>query len=144
MKSLKSFAISFFALCLSLLAGCGAGTNNGAVERGLAANGNQGESGPKAVGREVAIGERFKLVRDEKVRVKDTSLTIGLKGVRHTWYVDGKSETVDADFIITSNEKEQRQWIDLGEKVTVGDYVVELLGADPFGKNDSELVVTRR
>jgi hypothetical protein len=133
MRSLKTFAISFLALCLSLLAGCGAGTNNGSVERGR-----------KGDGREVAIGESFKLVRDEKIWIKDTPLAIELKGVRHTWYVDGKSETVDADFIITLDKKEQRQWIDLGEKVMIGDYVVELLGADPFGKNDSELVVTRR
>jgi hypothetical protein len=133
LKLLMRLSISFFVLTLSLLAGCGARSNLGQVEGGI-----------KTEGREVAIGESFKLVRDEKVRVKDTPLTIELKGVRNTWYVDGKSDTVDADIIIALNEKEQRKWIDLGEKVTAGDYVVELTGANPFGENDCELIVTRR
>jgi hypothetical protein len=117
-------ALSSFAVVLSLLAGCG--------------------SGPKAGGREVALGERFKLSRDEKVWVKDTSLTAELKGVRRTWYVDGKSETAEADIIITLDGKEQRQWMGSGEKVTAGEYVLQLAGANPFGKTDCELVVTRR
>jgi hypothetical protein len=98
----------------------------------------------KADGREVSLGERFKLSPDEKVLVKDTALTIQLKSVRRTWYVDGKSETADADLIITLDKKEQRQWVDIGEKVAVGDYVVELWGADPFGKTSCQITVTRR
>ncbi len=98
----------------------------------------------KADGREVALGERFKLEKDEKVAVKDTALTVQLKGVRRSWHVDGKSETADADLIITLDGKEQRQWVDIGEKAAVGDYVVELWGADPFGKTSCQIVVTRR
>jgi dTDP-4-dehydrorhamnose 3,5-epimerase-like enzyme len=98
----------------------------------------------KAGGREVALGERFKLNQDEKVRVKDAALTIELKGVRRSWHVDGKSETADADLIITLDGKEQRQWVDIGEKLAAGGYVVELWGADPFGKTGCELIVTRR
>lgn len=133
MKFSKCFALFFCALVLSLLAGCGIRTNN-----------SQSENGMKAEGREVALGEHFKLSPDEKVWVKDTPLTIELKSVRRTWYVDGKSETADADIIITLSKKEQRQWIDIGEKVIAGDYVVNLSRADPFGKTNCELVVTRR
>jgi len=133
MKLLKSFSVSSFMLCLSLLAGCGAGMNNGQAGKWL-----------KADGREVAIGERFKLSRDEKASVKDTALTVQLKSVRRTWYVDGKGETVDADIIFTLDKKEQREWVGIGEKVTIGDYVVELWGADSFGKTSCELIVTRR
>jgi hypothetical protein len=123
LKSLICLSLSSFAFILSLLAGCGT---------------------MKADGREVALGERFKLNRDEKVWVKDAALTVELKGVRRSWHVDGKSETADADLIITLNGKEQRQWMDIGEKLTVGDYVVDLRGADPFGKTSCELIVTRR
>lgn len=98
----------------------------------------------KAEGREVSLGESFKLTPDEKVRVKDTGLAVELKSVRRTWYVDGKSETADADIIITLDKKEQRQWLGIGKNVTIGDYVVELKGANPFGKTDCTLVVTRR
>ena len=132
-KLLTCLSLSSLAFILSLLGGCGTGTNIG-----------QGQSGMKADGREVALGERFKLSRDENVRVKDTALTVELKGVRRTWHVDGKSETADADIIITLDKKEQRQWMDIGEKLLVGDYLVELWGADPFGKTNCELIVTRR
>jgi hypothetical protein len=71
-------------------------------------------------------------------------LMVQLKAVRRTWYVDGKSETAEADVIITLDGKEQRQWMDIGEKVTVGDYVVELQSANPFGKTSCELTVARR
>src|SRR5215210_5514854 len=121
LKSLMCLSFSSLTFILSLLAGCGAGAKIGQVQSGM-----------KAGGREVALGERFKLNQDEKVWVKDTALTVELKGARHTWYVDGKSETVDADLIISSNEKEQRKWMDIGEKLAVGDYSVELWGADPF------------
>lgn len=127
-----SFSSLAFILLL-LLSGCGAWTNKG-----------QDEKGTGFYGREVAMGESFKLSRDEKVYVKDTALTVQLKSVRRTWYVDGKSETAEADIIVTLDGKEQRQWMDMGEKVTIGDYVVQLRAADPFGKTSCELVVVRR
>ena len=133
LKSLMHTSFPSFAFILVLLSGCGAGTNNGPVEKGL-----------KVDGREVAIGERFKLSPNETVSVKDTALTVQLKSVRRTWHVDRKSETADADIIITLDKKEQRQWIGIGEKVAIGDYVVELRGADPFGKTSCAIVVTRR
>jgi uncharacterized protein YceK len=133
MRFLKCHAFFSFTVIVLLLSGCGAVTNNGQAERGL-----------KADGREVALGERFKLEKDEKVWVKDTALTIQLKSVRRSWHVDGKSETADADLVITLDGKEQRQWVDIGEKVAVGDYVVELGGANPFGKTSCQITVTRR
>lgn len=133
LKSLSHLSFPSCVFILLLLSGCGALTNNGQAEKGL-----------KADGREVIIGERFKLSRDEKVSVKDTTLTVQLKGVRRSWRVDSKSETADADIIITLDNKEQRQWMDIGEKVSVGDYLVDLRGADPFGKTNCQIIVTRR
>ena len=122
-----------FAFIVLLLSGCGACANNA-----------QGGKGLKLDGREAAINEQFKLNRDEKVYLKDTELMVQLKSVRRTWYVDGKSETAEADVIIALDGKEQRQWMEIGEKVTVGDYVVELQSANPFGKTSCELTVARR
>lgn len=133
LKSLSHLSFPSCTFILLLLSGCGAVTSNGQAERGL-----------QAGGREVAIGERFKLSRDEKVTVKDTALTIELKSVRRSWHVDGKGETADADLAITLDGKEQRQWVDIGEKVAVGDYVVELWSADPFGKTSCQITVKRR
>jgi hypothetical protein len=133
LKSLMHLSFPSFTFIILLLSGCGALTNNGQAERGM-----------KADGREVTFGERSKLSPDEKVSVKDTALSIQLKSVRRSWHVDGKSETADADLIITLDGKEQRQWVDIGERVEVGDYLVELWGADPFGKTNCQIVVTRR
>jgi hypothetical protein len=121
----KRLSLLAFALIPLLLFGCGARTS-------------------KVDGREVAVGERFKLSREEKVFVKDAALTLQLKSVRRTWYVDGKSETAEAEIIIALDGKEQRRWMGMGEKVEAGDYVVELEAADPFGKTSCELVVMRR
>jgi hypothetical protein len=95
-------------------------------------------------GRQVAVGESFKLSPGEKASIIGAALTVQLSSVRRTWYVDGKSETAEAEIIITLNGKEQRQWMGIGEKVMAGDYVVNLRGAYPFGKTNCELAVVRR
>ena len=114
------------------------------MERGLTTNSNQGESGRKPEGREVALDERFKVDRDEKVWVKDTKLTVRLKSVRRSWLANGGGEFVDAQLVITLDAEEQTEWLKLGEKLTVGDYIIKLLGAYPFGKTNAELMVTRK
>jgi hypothetical protein len=132
MKLAKHRLISCLCLGMTLLAGCAG-----------ALTGGNTNAGPFASGRGVALGEEFKLQRDEKTSVKQTSLAIELKGVRRTWYVDGKSETVDADVILTLNGKEQRQWISFRDPARIGEFEVKLTAANPFGKNDATLVVHR-
>ena len=122
----KRHSLFFLVLILSLLSGCGVVV------------------GRRAGAREAALGERLKLSRDETVWVKETPLSIELKTVRRTWYVDSKSETADADLIMTLEGREHRQWLKVGEKAEVGDYIVKVWGADPFGKTSAELIVTRR
>jgi hypothetical protein len=95
-------------------------------------------------GRQVAVGESFKLSPGEKASIIGAALSVQLSGVRRTWYVDGKRETAEADIIITLNGTEQRQWMGVGEKVMAGNYLVNLRGADPFGKTNCELMVLRR
>jgi hypothetical protein len=116
-------------LALSLLQGCG----------------TQGQAGRGLTGdlREAALNSNFKLIPDEMVSLKGTALTVQLKSVRRTWYVDGKSETAEAELIFTLAGSEQRRWVKIGEKVEMGDYLVMLWAADPFGKTSCELIVTR-
>jgi hypothetical protein len=131
LKLPTTLLLAIFAIGLSLLAGCG-----------VAATSEQTGGGLSASGRKVALGEAFKLEKEEKVLVEGANLTVELKGVRRTWYVDGKSETADADIIMTLDGKEQRHWIKVGEEVAVGSYRVKLSGADPFGKTSATLVVS--
>lgn len=119
------------------LAGCAAGANN-AQPGTPVANSNRLEGG-----REVSVGESFKIGKDEKVSVKETKLTIELKGTRRSWLANGKGEFVEADVLVALDGKEQRQWMKLGNKLTSGEYVVELLSVDPFGKTNAGLTVTR-
>lgn len=123
---------------------CGASTGNTPLERGLSSNSNQAEGGQKTNGREAMLGKSFKLESKEKVSIKDTKLVLQLNGVRRSWLADGKGELVDAEIMITLDATEQRQWIQIGGEVVVGDYLVKLLGAYPFGKTNAELIVTRR
>ncbi len=122
----KRRSLFFLALTLSLLPGCVAG------------------AGLRVGGREVSLGERFKLTPNESVSIKETPLAIELKTVRRTWYADGKSETADADLVMTLDGREQRRWLKVGEETNVGDYTVKMWGADPFGKTSATLIVTRR
>jgi hypothetical protein len=122
----KRHTLFLLALILSLSPGCGTA------------------AGLRSGGREAAIGERFKLTPSESVSIKETRLAIELKGVRRTWYVNGKGETADADLAMTLDGREQRQWLKVGEETTVGDYTVKVWGADPFGKTSATLIVTRR
>jgi hypothetical protein len=122
----KCHTLFSLALILSISSGCGA------------------VAGLRAGGREAALGEQFKLTPNESISIKETPLAIELKTVRRTWYVDGKSETADADLVMTLDGREQRQWLKVGEETQVGDYNVKVWGADPFGKTSAELMVTRR
>lgn len=143
-KLSKRLSSIFLAFALLPLAGCGAGTTDTAMEKGLANNNNQAERGQKTGGREVSLGERFKLESKEKVSIKDTKLILQLIGVRRSWLADGKGEFVDAEIIITLDGREQKQWMKIGDEVIASDYLVKLWGADPFGKTNAELIVTRR
>ena len=125
MKESKCLALLCSIFSLLLLAGCGVAGKNG--------------------GREAAIGQRFKLGKDETVSIRDTDLTVQLKSVRRSWTVDGKGETADADILVTlAGKDDQRKWLGIGERVTAANYVIELSAADPFGETSCELIVGRR
>src|SRR3982750_3471172 len=100
----KRFLIFFFALSLFSLAGCAAGANT-SQPGALAANGNRLEGRPQTDGREVTVGESFKIGKDEKVSVKETKLTIELKGTRRSWYANGGGEFVEADVLVALDGK---------------------------------------
>src|SRR4051812_25401341 len=106
-KLRKRSAIFFFAVSLAALVGCAAGANNGQTGA-LASNDNH-----VAGGREVNIGETFKIGKDEKVSVKETKLVIELKGTKRSWYANGQGEFPEADVLVVGEGKEQRQWMKL-------------------------------
>lgn len=140
----KRLSTLFIALMPLFFVACGASTSNVALQRGLSSNSNQAQGEQKSDGREAMPGESFKLESKEKVSIKGTKLSIQLMGVRRSWRADGKGEYVDAEIITTLNSTEQRQWMNIGDEVTVGDYLVKLLGAYPFGKTNAELIVKRQ
>src|ERR1051326_7376363 len=140
-QSSQSFLLLLFTLGLSLLMGCGVGATNRQMGKDLTANLNQAESGKKADSREVAIGEHFTLNPDEKISIKDTGLALQLKSIRLSVLANGQGEYGDAEIITTLNAKEQTQRMKPGDKITVGDYVVVLLWANPFDKTSVGLTI---
>jgi hypothetical protein len=134
-------SIFFYLISLILLTGCGAGGSSSLQPGALAPKGH----GPEAGGREVILGENFKILIDEKVSVKETNLMIELKGTRNSWYADGKGGFVEAEVLVALDGKEQRRWMKLGDEMTSGEYTIRLMGVDPFGrKSNAELIVKRR
>jgi hypothetical protein len=103
------------------------------------------KSGLNADGKQPALGEEFKILPHEKIAIKETGLTVELDKVVRSWYVNGKSETVSVELTTALDGKEEKQYLDFQKKsVTVGEFQIELLAADPFGKNECKFKVTRR
>ena len=95
--------------------------------------------------RRVKIAEEFTLRPTEEVVVSGSGLTIQLKGVGHQWYVDQRADSPYAELIVTGGGASARR-ITLGESITVGDYAIKLVAANPFRDNggpDCKLIVTR-
>jgi len=96
--------------------------------------------------RRVKVGEEFTLRPGEKVVIAGTGLAIQLKGVGHQWYVDRRAESPYAELIVTGGGASARP-VTLSESMTVGDYNLKLIAANPFrnsGGPDCTLIVTRR
>ncbi|HKR00793.1 MAG TPA: hypothetical protein VJT09_08970, partial [Pyrinomonadaceae bacterium] len=116
-KLWKCFQSLSLAFILSLAGGCRSATNNreqGEAQRGLSANTNKAEDAPRPSGREVGLGESFKLEPEEQAALKGTRLTVQLNGVRRSWYADGKGEFVDANLSVTLDGQEQTRWLKPG------------------------------
>ena len=102
-------------------------------------------SGLKADGKQPALGEEFKILPHEKVSIRETGLAIQLDKVVRSWYVNGQGERVSVEFTTSLDGKEEKQYLDFAKNaVTVGEFEIKLLAADPFGKNECKFKVTRR
>jgi hypothetical protein len=125
---------------------CAPGTNsNDAKALSAGENASRAKGEPPADGKQSALNEEFKLLPHEKLAIKDTGLTVQVDKVLRSWYVNGKSDTVSVEFTTTLDGKEEKQYLDFEKKfVTVGEFRIELLAADPFGKNECKFKVTRR
>ena len=92
------------------------------------------------------LGEQFKLFPGESASIEDTDLSLKLSSVLRSWYAKGKGHAVDVRFVSILKGTEQQHSLRLGKqsKVTVGAYQIELVAANPFGRNDCDFRVTRR
>jgi hypothetical protein len=98
-----------------------------------------------ASGMQAELGAQFKLLPGESASIKDTELSLKLTGVLRSWYAKGRSHSVDVRFVSILNGNEQKHSFRLGKqsKVAVGAYQIELVAANPFGRNDCDFRVTR-
>lgn len=95
--------------------------------------------------RRVKVGEEFTLKPGEKVSVRGADLAIRLKAVGHQWYVDRRADSPYVELELSDVGAFGRN-VTLSESMTVGDYTVKLVAANPFRDNggpDCKLVVTR-
>ena len=100
---------------------------------------------PSTTGNQAELGVQFKLFPGESADIKDTELSLKLTGVLRSWSAKGKGESVSVDFTSILHGKEQQHSLRLGKqsKVGVGAYQIELVAANPFGRNDCDFKVTR-
>jgi hypothetical protein len=94
--------------------------------------------------KQAALGEEFILIPKESVEIKDTGLQLRLDKVLRSWHTDGKGETVSVEVSTTHEGREQKHYLDFKKDVTIGAFRIELLAANPFGKNECKFKVTRR
>ena len=101
--------------------------------------------GSALTGTQAELGARFKLLPGESASIKDSELSLKLTGVLRSWYAKGRSHSVDVRFVSILNGNEQKHSFRLGKqsKVAVGAYQIELVAANPFGRNDCDFRVTR-
>ena len=95
--------------------------------------------------RQVNLDEAFTLHSDEAVVIAGTGLILRLETAGHEFAADG-SGGVFAELTATLNGTSQRLYMDFdtADQVTVGDYVVQVLGIDGFGRGGCELRVVRQ
>lgn len=132
-------------LLLALQASCGAGASDGAAKAGPETNVNHAQGEPQPEGKQAALDEEFQLLPHEKIAIKETGLVVQLDKVLRSWYTNGKSETVSVEVTTTLNGTAEKQYMDFKKgTVAIGEFNLELLAANPFGKNECKFKVTRR
>ena len=93
--------------------------------------------------RQVALDEPFTLADGETVKVAGTDLTIQSDGVGREW--DDHDEYVFVGLIVATGSVEKTIFLYIDEERNIGDYLITLLSANPFGDPPScDLKVTRR
>ncbi len=95
--------------------------------------------------RQVNLAESFTLHSDEAVVIAGTGLILRLDVAGHEWDADG-SESVFAELTATLNGTSRRLYMDLHQatQMTVGDYTVQVLAIDGFGRDGCELRVAQQ
>ena len=91
------------------------------------------------------LGEQFKLFPGESASIEDTDLSLKLRSVLRSWYAKGNGHSVDVKFVSILKGAEQQHSLRMGKqsKIVVGAYQIELVAANPFGRNDCDFKVMR-
>ena len=92
-------------------------------------------------GRQVALGERFTLAEDETVKISGELLSIRLVFM-------GRDFTEEGEYAFAEIKiKHEGEWKTIspyvGDEWELGDYVIFMEGADPFGDTSCDLVVEK-
>lgn len=97
-----------------------------------------------AQNKKVKLGETFILNPDETAETEDGKLKVRLKGVGRT--ISESGETEYAEFQVWLNKQEQNITISErgNSRKTVGNFVIELINAESFGKTNCELKISHK
>ena len=95
--------------------------------------------------RKVNVGEEFTLHSGEKVSIRGADLTIEVQSIGRQWYADRRAESGYAELMIKGRGASSPRKVGVGEKVDMGEYLVNINSINPFGeKPDCKLAVTHR
>lgn len=94
--------------------------------------------------KKIKLDEVFILQPGETAEIENTKLKITLKSVGRTISESGEAEY--AELKIWLNKSEQTLHISEkgNRKKVIGDYVIELINAESFGKTNCELEISRK
>ena len=95
-------------------------------------------------GASVKIGEEFTLKPKESVSLSDAGIKITLNQVGREWLANNGGERPYCEISIAYNGNETKASVRFRSPVTIGDYEVKLVKANPFGNTDATFVVNKR
>jgi len=91
----------------------------------------------------VKIGEQFTLKTDESAKIDGTDIEITVKRIGRKWLANGGGESLDFTFSVKRGGKSETYSHPLPERITAGDYKIEVVKTEPFGYGYAGFVVTK-
>ena len=94
------------------------------------------------LGNRADLGEPFTLAEGETVKIRGESISLRLVAVGRDYTEDG--EDVFAELEVKHEGDWKTIWLYFGEDWQVGDYVISMESANPFGDVSCELIVEKQ